>query len=214
MHGRPSAGLTITQQPNPLLAHIWQQQLEHRELILNDDVTEDVIEMVTMQIMNFNKEDDEQEAAAREVMGDDYKKLYDREANPITVYIHTDGGSIFDGLSVVSAIKSSRTPVYTVALGKVISMGFIILIVGHRRYAQRYGTLMYHQLLTNPGYQKLRDIEEYAEHCGNLQNILEEIVKEHTLFPQDVLDEIFVQKNDLYMDTAEALEWGVIDEIL
>ena len=146
-------------------------------------------------------------------MGDDYLKVYDRSSYPITVFIHTDGGEVFDGLSVISAIKGSRTPVHTKALGKAISMGFMILISGDRRFCQHYSRVMYHQISYNSGCQTLRDIEEYAEHCGELQTDLESMVKEWTLIPQDVLDDVFVRKNDLYLTPEQALEWGVVDEL-
>lgn len=189
---------------NPLLEKIYQHQLQYREIILNDDVNEDVIELVVMQILNINREDDELEAAAKD---------YNRTDKPITLYIHTDGGAVFDGLAVISAIRSSKTPVYTVALGKAISMGFMILIAGHKRYCQELSTLMYHQLSSgNRG--NLKDIEEYTEHLGELQATLEALVKECTLLPQEMLDEVYVRKNDLYLNAAEALDWGVVDAIL
>jgi ATP-dependent Clp protease, protease subunit len=189
---------------SPILDKIYQHQLQYREIILNDEVTEDVIELVVMQIFNINREDDELEAAAKD---------YDRRDNPITLYIHTDGGAVFDGLAVISAIRSSKTPIHTVALGKAISMGFMILIAGHKRFCQEFSTIMYHQLSSgNRG--NLKDIEEYTEHLGDLQATLEALVKECTLLPQEMLDEVYIRKNDLYLSAAEALDWWVVDALI
>lgn len=198
---------------SPLMDKVYQQQLQYREIILNDDVTEDVIERVVMQIINYNREDDENEAEAIAMMGDEYPKIFNRNDYPITLYIHTDGGAVFDGLAVISAIKGSKTPVHTVALGKAMSMGFLMLIAGHRRFCQRYATLMYHQLSSgNKG--TMRDLEEYNEHLSEIQAMIEELVKEHTLLPAEVLEDVYIRKNDLYLNAAEALEWGVVDEVI
>jgi ATP-dependent Clp protease protease subunit len=195
----------VFQQPlNPLLERVYQNQLQYREIILNDDVTEDIIELVTVQIMNFNREDDEAEETLKE---------YDRKKNPITLFVNSSGGLVDDGLSVVSAIRASKTPVHTVVLGKAYSMGFLILIAGHRRFAQAYSAIMYHQISSGT-IGTVMDISEYAEHLCTRQQQIEEFVSEHTLLPKEVLEDIFVRKHDLYLTAAEALEWGVIDEIL
>lgn len=207
-------GVMFQQPLNPLLERVYQNQLQYREILLNDDVSEDCIELVTVQIMNFNKEDDEAEEEAKKALGDDYRKIFDRATQPITLFINSYGGSVLDGLSVVSAIKSSRTPIHTIALGKAMSMGFMILVAGHRRFCQRYSWMMYHQLSAGTGRQTARDIEEYSEHLGDLQKMLEEVVSECTLIPAEMTEAAYLQKYDLYLDAAQALEYGVVDEII
>lgn len=199
---------------NPLLERVYQNQLRYREILLNDDVGEECIELVTVQLMNFNKEDDEREEEAKATLGEEYRKLYDREKNPITLFINSYGGSVLDGLSVVSTIKSSKTPVHTVALGKAMSMGFMILIAGHRRFCQRYSWLMYHQLSTHAGWKKAADLIQYAEHIEELQAMLEEVVKECTLMDHAMLEQLYLQKIDLYVTPVQALDWGCVDEII
>lgn len=189
--------------------------LQNRKIILNKTIDDAVIEMLTMQIIRFNEEDDEKEAEAKALLpdGDDYLKLYDRKTLPIQIYINSNGGLVLDGLSVVSAIESSKTPVHTIATGKAISMGFMILIAGHRRFAQKYSTLMYHQI--GSGRNGLvREIEEHLTYLSDLQELIESIVIEKTLIPKEVLDEVYRTKQDMYIDAAAALEYGVIDEVL
>ena len=186
-----------------LLESVYKFQLEKREIILKGVVNDEVIEKIVMQIHNFNAEDDEMEAEL---------KNYDRTSNPIILFIHSPGGYIDDGMAVVSAIKSSRTPVHTVALGKAMSMGFMILIVGHRRYCQRYCRMMYHQLSSGTN-GTLREMEEDVEQMSLLQQTLEEIVLEHTLITDEKLGESYVCKTNLYFNAEEALELGIVDEI-
>jgi ATP-dependent Clp protease, protease subunit len=203
------------QQPlNPLLERVYQNQLQYREILLNDEVNEDCIELVAVQIMNFNKEDDEAEAEAKLVNGDeDYKKIYDRNDHPIILMINTYGGLVDDGLSTVAAIKSSKTPVHTIAMGKAMSMGFMILIAGHRRFCQRYSNIMYHQISSGT-VGPVGQMSEYTDHVLRRQKMIEDLVTEHTLIPEETLESVYTRKVDLYIDAEEALEWGVVDEII
>lgn len=58
--------------------------------------------------------------------------------------IDSPGGSVFDGAMLVSYIKGSKKPIYTVAVGMAASMGAQILSVGHKRYATDNAVLMWH----------------------------------------------------------------------
>lgn len=184
---------------------VYKQYLQDRTIILNQDFTDEMIELVVLNILSFNEEDDEREEQLTN---------YKREDSPITIVIHSYGGSIFDCLSVISAIKTSRTPVHTLALGKVMSAGFYTLVAGHKRFAQKYSTLMYHQIAYRKNYDKLVGHIEEAEVGLKLQATLDEIVVEDTKIPMSKLNEVNFSKSDWYMTAKEALELGVIDEII
>lgn len=187
-----------------LLESVYKFQLSKREIILNGVVDDSVIEKVVMPINNFNAEDDELEAEL---------KNYNREDNPITLYLNTPGGYCLPGLSVVSTLKTSRTPVHTVALGSAMSMGFMILIAGHRRFCQPYTWMMYHQL-SGGAWGTYQDMQEQVEHSAMLQDMMEGIVLENTLITEDILESYRICKSDFYMDAMTALDLGVVDEIL
>jgi ATP-dependent Clp protease protease subunit len=182
---------------------IWANQLQHREIWINGEINDSIIEKLVVQLHNLNQEDDEREAHLNDYVRDEIK-----------VFINSAGGDLHSGMAAVSAIKASRSPVHTIALGKAFSMGFLMLIAGHKRSCQEFSTLMYHQLSAGIGLKSLRDIEQVAEQCGCQQAMIEELVKEHTLLPEEELDRIFVSKHDLYLNAAEALEWGVVDTLI
>jgi len=181
---------------------VYEAQLEHfREIIINGEITDEVVEKVVMQIHNINRYDDLHAAQLQE---------YERE--PITIFISSVGGEVDASFAVVSAIEASTTPVTTVAIGKAMSGGFLILLAGHQRYAQRYATLMYHELSSGVG-GKASDVREYSEHLDLLQQKIKEYVVDNTAISAEMLDDCHLRKADWYMDVHEAMENGCIDGV-
>jgi ATP-dependent Clp endopeptidase proteolytic subunit ClpP len=131
---------------------------------------------------------------------------------PIEIYISSYGGSVYDGLALVGAIESSVVPVHTIVTGKAMSMGLIISIVGHKRFATNYSTFMYHQV-SSQIWGTVQHMEEDLVEAQRLQKVLEGIVTSKTLISEKRLAKIKKLKKDAYMDTQEAYEYGLIDEI-
>jgi len=186
---------------------IWAQQLENfREIVINEDITDNLLEMATLQVININRYDDQHEAEllAAGLSG------YERE--PIKILINTGGGELHAALSLCAAIETSKTPVHTVALGQACSAGFLILICGHKRYAQQYSRLMYHT--GSSGYVGvITVILEHGDYLASLNEMIQTIVQNHTNITEEQLDDVFMRKTDWYLTIGDALELGVIDGI-
>lgn len=75
-------------------------------------------------------------------------------------------------------------------------------------------TLMYHQLSWNSGFGKFKDIDEANFQAKLDQQKLDKLILETTKIPEEKLTEIIKTKQDWYMGVKEALEYGVIDEIM
>ncbi|UNY39902.1 ATP-dependent Clp protease proteolytic subunit [Bacillus phage vB_BauM_KLEB27-3] len=200
-------------------------QLE-RDLFLAGNVEEENINKLIQEIMKINKEDDDEEKES--VDKKQYKAFQegtvssieeinsiesDYKRKPIRLYITTYGGAVYDELALVDIINSSKTPIYTIALGKAMSAGFNILIHGHKRFAYKNATMMYHQVSTGH-YGKVQDIEERFKESQRLQDMGEKMVIEKTKITKELVEKNTRQKQDWYMDAEEALSLGVIDEIL
>lgn len=182
--------------------NIWAQQLENfREIVINEEISDKLVETAILQIMNINRYDDAMET---QVVG------YERE--PIKILINTDGGDLAPALSLCACMEMSKTPVHTVALGKACSAGFLILICGHVRYAQQYSRLMYHT--GSSGYiGVITDILEHGDYLESLNEMIHGIVLNHTDISEEQLDDVFMRKSDWYLTIGEALDLGVIDGI-
>jgi ATP-dependent Clp protease protease subunit len=193
------------QGPTNFKDRIWEAQLSNRrEIILNGEIDSAVVERVIVQIQNINAYDNNMEKEFAD------KKMTGFERDPITVFITSRGGDVDLSFAVVSAIESSKTPITTVAIGMAMSGGFLILLAGHLRYAQRYASLMYHELSSGTG-GKATEVVEYGEYLERLQRRITEFVVDSTNIDQDVLEDCHIRKTDWYMDSREALELGVID---
>ena len=72
--------------------------------------------------------------------------LSECEPTPIFLYIHTDGGDAYAGLSAMDHIKNMRVPVHTVVDGLCASAGTFILMGGEKKYALRHSSVLIHQL--------------------------------------------------------------------
>lgn len=181
---------------------IWAQQLENfREIVINEDITDVLIEKAILQVMNINRYDDQMEA-----------QVVDYKREPIKILINTGGGELDAALSLCSTMEMSKTPIHTVALGKACSAGFLILICGHVRYAQQYSRLMYHT--GSSGYiGVITDILEHGDYLESLNDMIHGIVLNHTDITEEQLDDVFMRKADWYLTIGEALELGVIDGI-
>lgn len=178
---------------------IWASQLQTREIIINGEIKDDLIERAVIQVFNINQYDDE-------------NRIPIEERQPIIIYLNSAGGLMDEAFSLISAIEGSRTPIITIALGKAYSAAFLILLAGHKRYAQKYTTLMYHQG-SSGAMGEINRMIEYVRHWENCQEIVENFVISKTKIKSKQLREVFQNKKDWYMTVIEASELGIIDGI-
>lgn len=71
-------------------------------------------------------------------------KLNTINHNPITIYLSSNGGIVHDGMAIYDLIRSSPSPTIIYAIGKICSMGIIVLIAGDRRFASANTRFMMH----------------------------------------------------------------------
>ena len=180
-----------------------------RTLFLTSDVdAESMGELgeLTKAIIEINDSDRHLEEVAR-VNGFTY------EPEPIRIYIDSYGGYVYQCFGLIGVMERSETPVHTYVTGCAMSCGFIILIHGHRRFGYRHSTPMYHQVST--GFVgKIGDMELEHVETRRLQDKIEQMTLEHTKIKKARLREVYKTKTDWYMTAEEALELGVIDEIV
>jgi len=178
---------------------VWGIQLQAREIIINGEIKDDLIERAVIQIFNINQVDDQ-------------NRLAPEERQPIIIFLNSGGGLMDEAFSLISAIESSRTPIVTVALGKAYSAAFLILLAGHKRLAQKYSTLMYHQG-SSGAMGEINRMIEYVKHWENCQEVVENFVISKTKIKSKQLREVFQNKKDWYITVSEASTLGIIDGI-
>jgi ATP-dependent Clp protease protease subunit len=180
--------------------------LKDRNLYLAAQVDQDSINAVTKSIIDIN-DDDAHFAKLAEIYGLAYKP------KPINLYIDSYGGLVYQCFGLLGVISKSKIPVHTIVTGTAMSAGFIIAITGHKRFAYDKATFMYHQVST--GFVgTVKEMEEGLEETKRLQLMIEEHTLSHTKITREMLNDNYKVKKDWFMNTKDALKFGVIDEII
>lgn len=148
-------------------------------------------------IMQYNRED----------LG---KEPEDRK--PILLYISCPGGDLNEGLGLVGAIETSKTPVYTINVGQWSSMAFLIGIAGDKRFALPYTSFLMHD--GNFGVEGTTN--KVLDTAAFMDKVEKEIIKKLVIKHSNMRARDYNKyvKIEYYMLPKEALEWGFIDRIV
>ena len=196
---------------------IKEIETKDRIITLFNEVDESTISSSIEKIFQINQEDEAWIKNVQNVMTASGAKFnpskIDIEMPHIQVLLSTYGGSVYDGLALYDAIKASKTKVDVIISGKSMSMGTIIMLGSETRKAYRNTTFMIHEMTS--GYLgKLADMENDLGESKRLQKILWDIITSETKITQKQLDDIYEKKKDWYLSAEEALELGLITEII
>jgi len=131
----------------------------------------------------------------------------------ISVYIQSPGGVITSGLAIYDTMQLIRAPVSTICVGMTASMATVLLCAGAKgkRYALPHSTIHMHQAAGGAQGQA-SDLVIQAKEIMRLQDILKEILVKHTSQPLDKITHDI--DRDYYLNPEQAMEYGIIDEIL
>ncbi len=139
----------------------------------------------------------------------------DAPEKPIHLYINTPGGSVTAGLAIYDTMTYISSPVTTTCVGQAASMGSLLLCGGSagKRFCLPHSSIMIHQ--PSGGYfGQASDIAIHAKEILRVRRKLNEIYQKH-LTKQHSLEEIErLMERDKFMGAEEALEMGLIDEIM
>jgi ATP-dependent Clp protease protease subunit len=142
---------------------------------------------------------------------------HDGKKKDIEIVLDSPGGSIYHGLSLISKIESLRENDYkiiTTTNSIAMSMAFMILLCGSDRRGQKHSRIMCHQPYSGMWYSTLQDMEESVEETKALWVRLKELIIKYTNITDEQLEDIKSRKYDWFMWSEEALEFGVIDQII
>ena len=131
----------------------------------------------------------------------------------ISIYLNTPGGSVSAGLGIYDTMQLIEPPVATICTGMAASMGAVLLCAGEagKRSALPHSRVMIHQPLGGASGQA-SDIEIAAREILKIKEELYNILAHHT--GKTVAQITADGDRDHWMTSSEALEYGMIDEIL
>jgi len=166
--------------------------LKDRILLLGSEVNDEVCNVLVAQMLYLANEDPDKD---------------------ITLYINSPGGSVSAGLAVYDTMQFIPCDVSTVCFGMAASMGAFLLGAGTKgkRKSLPNARIMIHQPLGGAQGQAA-DIEIQAQEILFIKACLNKYISLYTGQPiekiQDDCD------RDFFMTPPEALDYGIIDEVI
>jgi len=171
---------------------IYSLLLKERIIMLGMPINDQVANITIAQLLFLEREDPDKD---------------------IQLYINCPGGVIAAGLAIYDTIQLIRPNVSTICVGMAASMGTVLLCAGTKgkRFALPNSTIHLHQAAGGVQGQAA-DIEIAAREILRLQDIIRGILVNHTGQPLDKI--IHDTDRDFYLNPQQAVEYGLIDEIL
>ena len=171
---------------------IYSRLLKERIVFLGSEINEYIADSVMAQLIFLEYEDSEKD---------------------ITIYINSPGGYVSAGLAIYDTVQFIKPDVSTICIGQASSMGAILLACGTKgkRYALPHSRVMLHQPVGGATGQAA-DIAIQAKEIVRIKQDLNNILVEHTGQSYELIKKD--TDRNFYMNAQEALEYGIIDEIL
>jgi ATP-dependent Clp protease, protease subunit len=171
---------------------IYSRLLRERIVFLGTEVDDHVANLVTAQLLFLEAEDPEKD---------------------IALYVNSPGGVAYAGMAIYDTIQYVRPDVRTICVGMAMSAAAMILCGGTagKRSALPNSKIMIHQ--GSAGFRGApTDIEIHAREVLSTTHRMAEIIARHS--SRDVEQVLRDIDRDNFMTPVEALEYGLIDEIV
>jgi ATP-dependent protease ClpP protease subunit len=129
-------------------------------------------------------------------------EFYKGEITAINIRINSIGGSVQEGLSIVSAILNSEIPCNTYIDGMAYSMAGVIAICGQKKYMADYGTFMMHNA----------NGSDNEEVLNLITNSLAKLFERNTNMTLDKCKDLM--NKETWMTADECKMLGIVDEVI
>ncbi len=135
------------------------------------------------------------------------------QVKDITMHVDSPGGSVKSGLSMVDVMNYVASDIITINTGMAASMGSILLGAGTKgkRFSLKNSRVMLHQV-SSGAQGNIQDIRISLAEAEKYNTLLFELLGKYcNKKPKEVLK---FASRDQWLDSTEALEYGIIDEII
>ena len=171
---------------------IYSRLLKDRIIFLGEEVNETTASLTVAQLLFLESED---------------------PGKDIHLYINSPGGMVTAGLAIYDTMQYIKCDVSTICIGMAASMGAFLLAGGAKgkRLALPNAEIMIHQP-SGGAKGQATDIQIAAENILKTKKKLNEILAANTGKPYDVI--AADTERDHYMSAQEAMEYGLIDNVI
>lgn len=130
----------------------------------------------------------------------------------VWIYIHSEGGDLYAGISAMSHVRQFPGTVHTVADGFVASAATLLLLAGECRHAHAHSSVLIHQLTTGFWGGKYEDLRDEYRNCARLMEQLHQIYVTHTTMPsQQVSDHL---RTEVFLDADECVKYNIVQQMI
>ena len=171
---------------------IYSLLLKERIIFLGTPINDQVANVLVAQLLYLDREDPERD---------------------ISIYINSPGGVISSGLAILDTMNLIRPDVSTICVGLTASMATVLLCAGTKgkRYALPNSTVHMHQPIGGAQGQA-SDVEIAAKEMLRLQDKIRQMLSESSGQPYERIAKD--TDRDYYLTSAQAKDYGLIDEVL
>jgi len=171
---------------------IYSLLLKQRIIFMGTPITDQIANLVVAQLLYLAGEDAER---------------------PISMYINCPGGVVYHGLAIYDTMQQIQPPVATYAVGVTASMGTVLLAAGTKghRYALPHATVHMHPAGgSTQGYAP--DVAIQYKELMRVEALIHKLLAHHTGQSEEQISADF--DRDRFMIAEEAVEYGLVDQIL
>ena len=171
---------------------IFSRLLKDRIIFLDGEIHDVTADLIIAQLLFLESQDPEKD---------------------IQLYINSPGGIATAGLAIYDTIQFVKPDVQTICMGQASSVGALLLTCGTegKRYSLPSSRILIHQPWGGVQGQA-RDIGIQAREIIRIKKLLIKYFSEHTHKTEEKVSEDL--ERDFYMSADEAIQYGLIDEIL
>lgn len=170
---------------------IYSKFLKDRIIFLNGNISEESSNLLITQILYLDEKSNED----------------------ITMYINSNGGDIYSGLSIYDIIRYINSNIITIAVGAACSMAAFILSCGtyNKRFAFSNSRIMIHQP-SGSSHGQASDVKIHTKEILYLKKKINKIFSKNTCMK---IKKIKNDTNrDYFMSGIEAINYGIIDHVI
>ena len=171
---------------------LYSRMLKENIIFLGTPINDDIANLICAQLIHLESENPDKD---------------------INIYINSPGGDITALLAIYDTMSYVKPDITTICFGQAASAAAVLLAAGTKgkRMALPHSRVLLHQPYAGAQGQAT-DIELAAKEILRMRTLLEELLAEYT---GQSVEKIHADTDrDFVMTTAEAKEYGIIDEVL
>lgn len=173
---------------------IYSRLLRDRVILLEGEVHDQMANLIVAQLLYLESED---------------------ESKDIYLYINSPGGSVTAGMAIYDTMQFVKPDIITIVMGQACSMGSLLAQAGAKgkRKMLPHARHMIHQP-SGGARGQATDMEIQVKEILAMKKSLTQIYVDHNSAGKTFEELSKDMERDYFMSAQEALEYGLIDEVI